>query len=291
MSHVTHDCDTSCFRFSRYSCDSVSSSASALTKQVLLSRLMRAITRLVWSSSLLRCLTAYGMTTERPGQPSQATSIALEYLFDLLPNHFSFSGAGLTAGVSYFSVPVEQTFLSLNGHRRLGRDNYKLLCPSRLVSSCLLSPVWIAHKPSSVVRSLLLHWDGCLSQGKLLLLAHGTRLDRSFYFSLSCIFSSVLLQRFFGFIRGRSSVSQDPERNIVSEKLSIRSLDIENRCVFHHFLLLSLSFRNQARSSSWIFQYRSLRAAFVLSVCECRAVRLLVGLPVERRCNLWSVQI
>ncbi|KAJ6539387.1 hypothetical protein B0H19DRAFT_357705 [Mycena capillaripes] len=55
-----------------------------------------------------------------------------------------------------------------------------------------------------------------------------------FITSLSCIISSALLQRLFGFIRGRSSVSQDPERNIVSEKLSIRSLDIENSLDLRH---------------------------------------------------------
>ncbi|KAJ7276443.1 hypothetical protein B0H12DRAFT_1085465 [Mycena haematopus] len=54
-----------------------------------------------------------------------------------------------------------------------------------------------------------------------------------FVTSLSCIISSVLIQRFFGFIRG-SSGSQDLERSLVSEKLSIRSLDIENKLDLRH---------------------------------------------------------
>ncbi|KAJ7682761.1 hypothetical protein DFH06DRAFT_1162063 [Mycena polygramma] len=54
-----------------------------------------------------------------------------------------------------------------------------------------------------------------------------------FITSLSCILSSVLLQRLFGFIRGRS-VSHDPERSIASEKLSIRSFDPENKLDHRH---------------------------------------------------------
>ncbi|KAJ7908321.1 hypothetical protein B0H13DRAFT_2017076 [Mycena leptocephala] len=55
-----------------------------------------------------------------------------------------------------------------------------------------------------------------------------------FITSLSCIISSVLIQRLFGFIRSRASVSSDPEGSIVSEKLSIRSLDIENKLDHRH---------------------------------------------------------
>jgi len=55
-----------------------------------------------------------------------------------------------------------------------------------------------------------------------------------FITSLSCIISSVLIQRLFGVIRGRSSGSQDLERSVSSEKLSIRSLDIENRLDLRH---------------------------------------------------------
>ncbi|KAJ6515853.1 hypothetical protein C8R45DRAFT_957805 [Mycena sanguinolenta] len=54
-----------------------------------------------------------------------------------------------------------------------------------------------------------------------------------FVTSLSSIISSVLIQRFFGFIRG-SSGSQDLERSPTSEKLSIRSLDIENKLDLRH---------------------------------------------------------
>ncbi|KAK7061759.1 hypothetical protein R3P38DRAFT_2831400 [Favolaschia claudopus] len=50
-----------------------------------------------------------------------------------------------------------------------------------------------------------------------------------FLTSLSCIVSSVLVQRLFGLIRGASSRSQDAERSFLSEKLSIRSLDTANR--------------------------------------------------------------
>jgi hypothetical protein len=82
-----------------------------------------------------------------------------------------------------------------------------------------------------VVRSLLSHWDGCLSPGKSSFFSHAKHATRQPHFSLSCIISSVLIQRLFGFIRSRASVSSDPEGSIVSEKLSIRSLDIENKCV------------------------------------------------------------
>ncbi|KAJ7095429.1 hypothetical protein B0H15DRAFT_829541 [Mycena belliarum] len=54
-----------------------------------------------------------------------------------------------------------------------------------------------------------------------------------FITSLSAIVSSVLVQRLFGFIRGRST-SSDPERSIVSEKQSLRSLDIENGLDLRH---------------------------------------------------------
>ncbi|KAJ7771413.1 hypothetical protein DFH07DRAFT_804308 [Mycena maculata] len=50
-----------------------------------------------------------------------------------------------------------------------------------------------------------------------------------FITSLSCIISSVLIQRLFGLIRGSPSPSsRDPEHYIADEKLSLRSLDIEN---------------------------------------------------------------
>ncbi|KAJ7498881.1 hypothetical protein FB451DRAFT_1203303 [Mycena latifolia] len=55
-----------------------------------------------------------------------------------------------------------------------------------------------------------------------------------FITSLSALISSVLIQRLFGFIRGRSSPSPDPERSIASEKQSFRSLDIENRLDLRH---------------------------------------------------------
>ncbi|KAJ7368346.1 hypothetical protein DFH08DRAFT_831157 [Mycena albidolilacea] len=55
-----------------------------------------------------------------------------------------------------------------------------------------------------------------------------------FVTSLSCIISSVLIQRLFGLIRGRSSGSQDLEHSYVSEKLSIHSLDIENKLDLRH---------------------------------------------------------
>jgi len=54
-----------------------------------------------------------------------------------------------------------------------------------------------------------------------------------FITSLSCIISSVLIQRFFGLIRGDSG-SQDIEHSPVSEKLSMRSLDIENKLDLRH---------------------------------------------------------
>ncbi|KAJ7068315.1 hypothetical protein C8F01DRAFT_603970 [Mycena amicta] len=49
-----------------------------------------------------------------------------------------------------------------------------------------------------------------------------------FVTSLNNIISSVLVQRFVVFIRGRSTVSADPERSYVSEKLSLRSVDTSN---------------------------------------------------------------
>ncbi|KAJ6599026.1 hypothetical protein DFH09DRAFT_1388703 [Mycena vulgaris] len=55
-----------------------------------------------------------------------------------------------------------------------------------------------------------------------------------FITSLSAIISSVLIQRLFGLIHGRSSTSSDPERSIVSEKRSVRSLDIENHLDLRH---------------------------------------------------------
>ncbi|KAJ7179097.1 hypothetical protein C8R46DRAFT_1187538 [Mycena filopes] len=55
-----------------------------------------------------------------------------------------------------------------------------------------------------------------------------------FVTSLSCIISSVLIQRLFGFFRGHKSENSDPERSYVSEKLSVRSLDIENKLDLGH---------------------------------------------------------
>ncbi|KAF7301710.1 hypothetical protein MIND_00736600 [Mycena indigotica] len=55
-----------------------------------------------------------------------------------------------------------------------------------------------------------------------------------FVASLNNIVSSVLVQRLFGFIRGRSTAAPDPERSYVSEKLSLRSLDIENNPDIRH---------------------------------------------------------
>ncbi|KAF7352757.1 hypothetical protein MVEN_01242000 [Mycena venus] len=49
-----------------------------------------------------------------------------------------------------------------------------------------------------------------------------------FITSLSCIISSVLMQRLFGLIRGRSSGSQDLERSVVSEKLVNAQLDLRH---------------------------------------------------------------
>ncbi|KAJ7700137.1 hypothetical protein B0H17DRAFT_1048752 [Mycena rosella] len=54
-----------------------------------------------------------------------------------------------------------------------------------------------------------------------------------FITSLSAIISSVLIQRLFGFIRGRSA-SSDAERSVVSEKQSLRSLDIEDNLDLRH---------------------------------------------------------
>jgi len=55
-----------------------------------------------------------------------------------------------------------------------------------------------------------------------------------FITSLSAIISSVLIQRLLNLIRGRASASSDPERDIVSEKQSLRSLDIENNLDLRH---------------------------------------------------------
>ncbi|KAJ7180146.1 hypothetical protein C8R43DRAFT_1117473 [Mycena crocata] len=55
-----------------------------------------------------------------------------------------------------------------------------------------------------------------------------------FITSLSCLISSVLVQRLFGFIRGRGSRSSDPESSIVSEKQSVRSFDVENNLDLRH---------------------------------------------------------
>ncbi|KAJ7507856.1 hypothetical protein B0H11DRAFT_147150 [Mycena galericulata] len=54
-------------------------------------------------------------------------------------------------------------------------------------------------------------------------------------FITSSITSSVLVQRLFGFIRGRSSPSTDPEGSFVDEKLSVRSLDIETLKLQHGY--------------------------------------------------------
>ncbi|KAJ7129625.1 hypothetical protein C8R44DRAFT_777254 [Mycena epipterygia] len=55
-----------------------------------------------------------------------------------------------------------------------------------------------------------------------------------FLTSLSCIISSVLVQRILGFVRGRASPSPDPERSISYEKQSLRSFDIENNLDLRH---------------------------------------------------------
>ncbi|KAJ7228611.1 hypothetical protein GGX14DRAFT_413912 [Mycena pura] len=51
---------------------------------------------------------------------------------------------------------------------------------------------------------------------------------------LSSLISSVLVQRVFGFIRTRSWTSPDPERSVVSEKLSLGNSNTENNFDFRH---------------------------------------------------------
>lgn len=55
-----------------------------------------------------------------------------------------------------------------------------------------------------------------------------------FVTSLSSLISSVLVQRVFGFIRTRSWTSPDPERSVVSEKLSLTNPNTENSFDFRH---------------------------------------------------------
>ncbi|KAJ7047328.1 hypothetical protein C8F04DRAFT_1058432 [Mycena alexandri] len=55
-----------------------------------------------------------------------------------------------------------------------------------------------------------------------------------FVTSLSCIISSVLIQRLFGYFRARKTETSDPERAYVSEKMSVRSLDIEHKLDIGH---------------------------------------------------------
>ncbi|KAF7332096.1 hypothetical protein MKEN_00090200 [Mycena kentingensis (nom. inval.)] len=53
-----------------------------------------------------------------------------------------------------------------------------------------------------------------------------------FVTSLHCLLASSLVQRFLGFIRGRPAL--DAERSFVSDKLSARSLDADNRSEARH---------------------------------------------------------
>jgi len=55
-----------------------------------------------------------------------------------------------------------------------------------------------------------------------------------FVASLRSLISSVLVQRTFGFIRSRSWTSPDPERSVVSEKLSLGDSDSENNINLRH---------------------------------------------------------
>ncbi|KAJ7781198.1 hypothetical protein B0H16DRAFT_1497416 [Mycena metata] len=55
-----------------------------------------------------------------------------------------------------------------------------------------------------------------------------------FVTSLSCLLSSVLIQRLFGYFRPRKTEASDPEGAYVSEKLSVRSLDIEHNLDLGH---------------------------------------------------------